>query len=432
MATMFLEHVCDLLATLCHPPWTGPLNWSRCMTLYGEERVSFYLFVALSPAVSSPVRQGTSFSLFGSLPSELQLRVLAFCSPDCLFQLMHVSAALRVEASKLFWVNPDTYFVVGSHWLLQGAYAGSTFWDIAFLAHVQNIEIQYEAGMDEKICPQTDEGTEVRHDRLSYFWESFTKRFTNAKKVVFNQNRCTPPWRKDDEPVPHPIRALVESCTVDIQLYAFVLVEGTSLRKDKAESYDTKKWQRSLYQHILGNRWLGVGLERPYRAVFMPAKRFNGRVGEFKWLEYDAFMVRLREFGLWPLMVEALDRYHFGSGEQTGFSCPASECNRVFSRAGEWTVHAAEEHYPEWLTGDRFSILPESLRVQFREREMELERRNARIYQQARDLRDEWRLGTEERRREIKRLWLEQLSHDEAWETGTKAEESELWKDFGL
>lgn len=35
------------------------------------------------------------------------------------------------------------------------------------MAYVQNIEIAYEAGMDEEICPLTDEGLEVRHDQLS-------------------------------------------------------------------------------------------------------------------------------------------------------------------------------------------------------------------------------------------------------------------------
>lgn len=80
---------------------------------------------------------------------------------------MHVSSTLRDEASKLFWAHPDAFFLVESHWLLQGGYPGPTHWDTAFMAYVQNIEIAYEAGMDEEICPLTDEGLEVRHDQLS-------------------------------------------------------------------------------------------------------------------------------------------------------------------------------------------------------------------------------------------------------------------------
>lgn len=164
----------------------------------------------------------------------------------------------------------------------------------------------------------------------------------------------------------------------------------------------------------------------------MPAKRFTGLVGELQQHNYNTYVVRLQEFGLWPIMVEALDRHYFGHGENDSFPCPAPGCEAGFGKAGEWTEHGAELHHREWLTGDRFSILPHQLKFQSKERETILERRNTQIYQQARALLDKWRLATEDEQRELNHIWLEQLAHDEAWDVGTTPEKSKLWRDFAV
>jgi hypothetical protein len=81
--------------------------------------------------------------------------------------------------------------------------------------------------------------------------------------------------------------------------------------------------------------------------ILSPPKRFDGPVGQFANFQHEFSLVQLQEDGLWPLMVEALDRHHFYSGNHEPFTCPPSTCTVSFLKAGEWTVHAAESHYQE-------------------------------------------------------------------------------------
>jgi hypothetical protein len=64
---------------------------------------------------------------------------------------MHTSSKFRTEASKLFWGKGDAYFLVEAQWLLNKAYPGQSFWDMAFLTNVQNIEIERQAGIRQEI-----------------------------------------------------------------------------------------------------------------------------------------------------------------------------------------------------------------------------------------------------------------------------------------
>ncbi|KAH7068636.1 hypothetical protein FB567DRAFT_540867 [Paraphoma chrysanthemicola] len=429
---MFSENVDDLLSTLSHPPWTEPLNWGRYMTMYGEERIPFHVYVNPGATASSRQDPASSFSYFTKLPVELQDRVLTFCSASSLFQLMHVSAALRIEASKLFWANPNALFHVESHWILRGAYPGYACHDLGFLARAQNIEIEYQAGMDEEICPQEDGVTsETRPDLITHFWASFAKCFPNAKRVIINQNWATPLWRKDLEPVPQALRALLQFCSLDIRLGAFVLEEkGTHDSRSSTMSASLGRWQRSLYWLEAGHSWVRAESYRHPKPVLMPMKQFNGPIGEWERPKYTSLLVRLQVYGLWPLMVEALDRYHFDNGKSISFVCPLSECDAFFSKAGEWTVHAAVAHYEKWLTGDRFAILPDALRVLFEERERSLELGNKEICQEATVQLEKWTRAGEDERRGLQRAWLEQLENDPAWSTDKRPAESQLWKEF--
>jgi hypothetical protein len=72
-------------------------------------------------------------------------------------------------------------------------------------------------------------------------------------------------------------------------------------------------------------------------------------------------------------MVEALDRHHFYNGANKPFMCLLTNCNAYFKQAGEWSIHAAEMHYNEWVAGDRFSILPVELKTEFEQQERALQ-----------------------------------------------------------
>lgn len=101
---------------------------------------------------------------------------------------MKVSSTLRTEASKLFWANTEAYVLIEAQWLLEGGYPGYTHSDLGFLAHVQNVEVDYWQGIDDRICPLHEDGTvEVQQDQITNFWESLVKRCPRAKRVIVNQ-----------------------------------------------------------------------------------------------------------------------------------------------------------------------------------------------------------------------------------------------------
>jgi hypothetical protein len=81
----------------------------------------------------------------------------------------------------------------------------------------------------------------------------------------------------------------------------------------------------------------------------MLPKHFNRLVGRFRKLGYQLYYnIRLQQHGLWPLMVEALDRQFFDLGRNTSFACPLPSCTAYFNQAREWTIHAAKVYYQEW------------------------------------------------------------------------------------
>lgn len=116
---MWVQGVCNLLATLSKPPWTKPLNWDLHMTIDGEVRTPFHLYITYEYAPPYTSSQAALVSRFSQLTTELQLRVLDFCSAPVLYQMMHTSM-LRIEAAKRFWSDPDTYYLVEAALALWG------------------------------------------------------------------------------------------------------------------------------------------------------------------------------------------------------------------------------------------------------------------------------------------------------------------------
>jgi hypothetical protein len=150
---MHPEFACNLIATLSQPPWTEELDWSLHTNSEWEKRIPFHTYVQSNRVASRVIEQDSLFLDFGALPMELQLRILALCPANTLFQVMHASPSLRTEASKLFWALPNASFLIQASWLLDGGYPGYTYIELPFLHHVQKVEIEYSFRDEETICP---------------------------------------------------------------------------------------------------------------------------------------------------------------------------------------------------------------------------------------------------------------------------------------
>jgi hypothetical protein len=85
---MSAKFACNLIATLSQPPWTEELDWSLHTSFDWEKRVPFYAYVQPVRGAPRATKQGSLFPKFGALPIELQLRILALCPANTLFQVM--------------------------------------------------------------------------------------------------------------------------------------------------------------------------------------------------------------------------------------------------------------------------------------------------------------------------------------------------------
>jgi hypothetical protein len=425
---MLPEFTCNFLATPAHPPWTTAPRRNLYMNLDGEEQTPFSLYVQPSSSVVESLCEATLFLHFNALPEELQLRVLTFCSASTLFQLMRVSSGLRLEASKLFWAYPDAYFLIEARWLLDGGYPGYTHSDLAFLANVENVQIDYGMGAQKRICPLRDEIVEVQQDRITDFWKIFTTRCPKAKRVIVNQSWTSLPTRKETQSVPMSLQLLVQSSPSGITASAFVVEEENAPAGSCAAASGAQKWQRVVHRLCADSSWEKIKLGQDWKAILVPAKRFTDPVGRFQELQYRSSLLMLEEDGLWPISVETLDRYHFEGNENGSFLCPLVGCDAYFQKAGEWTMHAAELHNQNRIEDECVKLLP---RGEFEERREMVAEKRERIWQDARKIREEWERGGIEEQRQIQRMWKEQLENDPAWETGEEVgEKSRVWQEF--
>jgi hypothetical protein len=403
------------------------------MTLDGEERIPFHSYVQSNVVQPRSSSQTSSFPDFNQLPTELQLRILTFCSAPTLYQIMRTSM-LRIEAAKLFWADPNTYYLIEASWLFGGGHSGYTCYDLSFMACAQNVEIEYGPGSDDKIDPTRDNDVlELDCKKAQDFWKTFQTRFPRAKRVVVNQNWESLSIRQhDDEPVACCLRVLVEACPVEIDVLAFVLVEVGSGGCKRTAHPVANNWHRVLYQLADDGGWKKVttsGFER--KTILMPSKRIHGPVGGFEGIKYESRRIDLQQIGLGALAIEALDRYYFDKEDTEPFHCPASGCDVYFEKAGQWTQHAAEAHSTiDMITESQFDILPNALQCIFEERKNNLEQERKAVGTKLRKICNDWNEEEGEKRREIERGWIYQLENDEAWDTGTKGTESELWKWF--
>jgi hypothetical protein len=418
----------NLISLLSYPPWKEGLNWDLYATRMWEKRIPFHSYVYPDAVPDYLLGQVLSCTQFGALPAELQFRILAFCSANTLFQLMHVSSTLRREASKLFWANSKAYFHVDAYWLLEGGYPAYTYWDLSFLDHVQNVEIEYEAHADTTIYPYHDGGKELQQDTITTFWNSFKKTFLNAKRVIINSCMEDSAWLENDEPVTPPLRALMQACPPGVEAYVLIVEEQRPFMDTSLPAPLTRtKWQRSMYQLVAGSVWVENGSNKDRNTILMPMKKFNGPVGEHERLQYDESRILLQINALWPLMLEVVARDHVKGRKRDSFSCPSHRCDAHFAKAVEWIVHAAESHPQDW---SEFDILPTETRAVFKNRARALEQCLEDINTRYNKIRDEWHKEEGKNQGEIERGWIEQLDNEEAWYTGEKGSESRLWRQF--
>jgi hypothetical protein len=339
---------------------------------------------------------------------------------------MQVSSTLLSEAAKLFWADLNTYYVIESRWLFDGGHPSDTYYELPFLAHVQNVEVEYQQDSDDRIGPILQNGhtMDINYNTVYGFWNTLTRRFPQVKRVIINQ-----PWesmfRGSNKPIPRCLQILVKSCPPEINVSTFIL------DKESVGTPPINKWERSLYRLTIDNEWEKLTQCIRHKSIFMAVKRFHGPVGKFMRIEYMYNRTRLQEFALGPLMVEALDRYYFNDKKWESFLCPEPACNTHFNKPRQFILHAVEKHRFTLITGTKLDILPKELRDRFERRKSALESMYKELDKDIGRIYAEWNEEGTKKREYVKSEWINYLQNDKEWgSTSQNVTESKIWEYF--
>ncbi|KAF2015279.1 hypothetical protein BU24DRAFT_421580 [Aaosphaeria arxii CBS 175.79] len=437
----------NLFSSVSHPPWTEPLDWDSCVSQSWERQIPFHSYARLGSTIPDTP---ASFPQFNNLPTELQDHILSLCTPGTLFQLLHVSSALRPRASKLFWGNPNAYFHVRASWLCSGTFPGETYDDLTLAPHIRNVEIEYHQNDHMKFFPRGRmDGARV--ERIHNFWKTLETTFPNVRNVILNQAwESNPPVRTSHGP-PLDLKMVVESSPPDIHASAFVVEPNppsTTLITSLSPS-SPQRLRRALHTYnSQTTTWQTIHPhpQNRHATVLLPPKTFTGPIGAYQRIRYLIWRRIACYMALLPLAIEAFERQNFPHGDKPAatvppLTCPITpNCSATFDAPGQWPLHAASAHpgwRPPWTREAVRAALSPALSHAFQERETSLLGDSGAQTVAKRGMVDEWNGKTGLTREEIEAAWSEQGGEggDAEWRlrvlpdgTGEVNEYSPLWE----
>jgi hypothetical protein len=247
-----------------------------------------------------------------------------------------------------------------------------------------------------------------------------------VKKVILNHIGESVSSEDDEGPFPMALQLLLQACPHDVECSVLIFEKRKSQYNTNTTSLPSIEWEQSLFRQVGVGAWDRSEPDKYRKTILMPPKQFKGPAGGFGKLLYEQYTkIPLQRYGLFPLVVEALDRYHFDMGRNDPFSCPLPSCEAHFDKAGQWTVHVAEVHFREWSS--LRETLPGSAGADLRKRSQALDSRIWDIEGEIIKLRKAWVVDNGVNQREMQRSWMEQLDSDPAWESKEKQERSRPW-----
>jgi hypothetical protein len=273
----------------------------------------------------------------------------------------------------------------------------------------------------------------MRQDVVETMWTALRKGCPRVKKVVFNQQIMSGTDVEGTGNVPECLEVLIRTCPKDIVAEAFIVEEreGRHWNNGTYSNFYKVECRTAHYRPLEGGSWEELEPTAKQYAVLVPGRLFRGPVGHF---EKNYFLFRRRvvqEYAFWPLAIEALDRHHFDEGRNNAFQCPKADCDVVFTKPGEWTIHAATtKHGWARVEDDLFDILPTELRTVFEAKYNQMEAKREELSEESIKTFNNWNDGGEEKRKEMEQEFLQQLENDKDWATGEQAVEHQIWKNF--
>ncbi|KAH8729086.1 hypothetical protein GQ44DRAFT_723979 [Phaeosphaeriaceae sp. PMI808] len=397
-------------------PWTKPLNFNQLATTDGEICVPF----AESIREDTTSRGGVTFPQFALLPSELKIYFLNFCSQATLFRLMHVSSSMRVEAEKLFWSDPDTWYSIKGEWIAIGAPRGHSEFDFDFFANLKQIEISFDYMSISAVVPTDLESAEgqlsvppgVEND-ITRFWKSFQRVFPHVEHVVFSERHL--PFDNGARQ-----RLLIQFCPPGLTVSASCLQNIEVIHRPLKRQL----WKQTRTDQGTAGEWKMITAAWSREMIIPPSKIFRGLVGAYHRTQRRRHRHECHLTGLRLLRIEAIERFYF-EGRKQPFSCPEPPCQARFYQPRQWLFHSVH------INLDSNAILPSAdLRAKFIEQEAKLEQIYIRdVKEPLEKMRAQWKKGRNQRRH-IRHNFLSQLAQDPLYTQAKPGVESFAWRNY--
>ena len=332
------------MAEFIIPRWPSPELpiWNLHTNPLNEICIPFSQFV--KPRQSQNASSATcTFPQFGRLPAEMQLHILDFCDAPTLFQLMHVSAALCMEAKKLFWAQPDAWYNVDSNWVEKGCYPGAMPHAMDIMAHVEQVELnfQYVFIVADADWNQQDRGPLGRLQLLHDFWKTLRARFPRVTRVVMSESLLD---ERPEDALVH-LKRLAEMCPASISVWISHL---RAVDSDQGPLIYSRQCERSLLRPIRVNHddegkagviWETTDPVWTRQIISFPRRRFSGPVGTFCRPKYEALLGESRKQAARLFLLEEIERHHF-EDQNEPFTCPDAQCSDGIKLPGQWVPHA--------------------------------------------------------------------------------------------
>jgi hypothetical protein len=323
--------------------WRNPLNSTVYMTHYGQSFKYFHQHIHQRQLTGSK----GSFHRYTGLPAELQLRVMQQCDAPTLFHLMRTKRDLRIEARKLFFSDPATWYRLQADFLLQQPLATESMYEPCFLASVKQLEIHSPHLNSRAWLPEVDDKTFVSSgERLKFvnehiktniqaFWCTVQRFCPQVKRIMFTKDGTSFP---DKDVMTDCFQKMAQLCPqgLDVFFYTTEPAKEAVGRRRKRVLWRLKTSDEDMVTEITPKR--EKHFKAPGLIVVPPEKPHRGRVGDFIksqtiWEKYCG-----QRFAAEYSRAAAVEQYHF-QGRKEPFGCSVTDCDAWFDQPEQYTTH---------------------------------------------------------------------------------------------
>lgn len=314
------------------------IHGTQC-TWLGELRIPFAFHVHQPSSATLP---DASFHQFTRLPTELQLQVFRSCDKPTLFQLMHTSRPIRTEATKLFFSDPEAWYIVDGLWFAEGAHPTDGVHDMDFLHYIQRLHIQFEMF----VFP---EGPLIDDD-LRNVWDRIQFVFPRVSCIMISDALSS-------VPPPESHKRFCGLCPPAIDVFLSLLVRSSRHGRRKRII-----WRRvAMEEDQTGLQEVDGCQIYSEPSIMVPDKPLHGLVGMAQLAKLRRSFFSARKRALKVLRIAAIERHHF-FGRTKPFKCPAPHCYVWIEQAEGYTDHIWQSHRRQ--PGDSY-VVPEPYRSLF-------------------------------------------------------------------